>query len=430
MKLTNVKATTEGQSKDRLLVKCYIISLFYPEIPKPISMPHGVQGAAKTMFHKMKKKLVDPGIPLTLTFPRDKNELIQKLSHNYVAYFDNVSIIKPWISDELCRGVSGGGFSKRELYTDDDDIIYDFKRCIGFNGINLAATKQDLIDRGLIIEFERIPPENKREEKEIWAEFEAIRPQLLGYILDILVKVLQKERDGGIKLDKLPRMADFAITAELISRCMGNKDNEFVDAFNENIQVQVAESISANLVASAIVKFMEDLGDKAKREYDTECCSLLWFGTATILLTELERVADELKINTNQKSWPKGPSALSRRINEVKVNLLEVNIKVEKCFLDKEGKVRGMKICKIPPETKYRRKDENRAQNGGLSSGDINGIPPDDKIPPEKTSENRAQIDASGGTGGTGGIIHTSTEPTRNMPFTSLVQQTTVGFVA
>ena len=43
------------------------------------------------------------------------------------------------------------GFSKRQLYTDDDDIIYHFRRCIGFNGINLRATKADLLDRAIII---------------------------------------------------------------------------------------------------------------------------------------------------------------------------------------------------------------------------------------------------------------------------------------
>ena len=32
----------------------------------------------------------------------------------------------------------------------DDDILHYFLRCIGFNGINLAATKADLLDRGII----------------------------------------------------------------------------------------------------------------------------------------------------------------------------------------------------------------------------------------------------------------------------------------
>ena len=89
------------------------------------------------------------------------NELIQILSHNYIAYFDNVSIIRDWISDTLCRAVTGSGFSKRQLYTDDDDIIYHFRRCIGFNGVNLGATKADLLDRAIIILLERIPKEKK-----------------------------------------------------------------------------------------------------------------------------------------------------------------------------------------------------------------------------------------------------------------------------
>ena len=155
MKLVNVKG-----EDNKLLLKCYIISLFYPDIPKPVLMLHGEQGSAKSTLQELIRTLVDPSSILTLTFPRDINELVQKLSHNYVAYFDNVSVIPDWISDQLCRAVTGSGFSKRELYTDDEDIIYNFKRCIGFNGINLGATKADLLDRGLIIELERIARAN------------------------------------------------------------------------------------------------------------------------------------------------------------------------------------------------------------------------------------------------------------------------------
>ena len=71
------------------------------------------------------------------------------------------TFIPPWISDQLCRAVTGSGFTKRELYSDDNDIIYNFRRCLGFNGINLAATKADLLDRGIIMALERIP-ESKR----------------------------------------------------------------------------------------------------------------------------------------------------------------------------------------------------------------------------------------------------------------------------
>ena len=63
----------------------------------------------RSTLQELIKMLVDPSIVKTLTFPRDINELIQQLSHNYIAYYDNISIIKEWISDVFCRALTGSG---------------------------------------------------------------------------------------------------------------------------------------------------------------------------------------------------------------------------------------------------------------------------------------------------------------------------------
>ena len=81
--------------------------------------------------------------------------------------FDNLSELSEGCSDMLCRSVSGYGFSKRELYTNDDDVIYNIKRTIGINGINLTATKPDLLERSILIALERISTENRKQESEI-----------------------------------------------------------------------------------------------------------------------------------------------------------------------------------------------------------------------------------------------------------------------
>ena len=186
--LFNLKNNKENTEDIKLLLKCYIISLFIPEIPKPILLLHGEQGGAKSTFQELIKMLVDPSITKTLTFPRDTNEFIQQLSHNYIAYYDNVSVIQDWISDLLCRAVTGSSFSKRALYTNDDDIYYNFKRIIGINGIDLAATKADLLDRSIIIQTERIDKKDRKKIKKIWEKFNQLKPYVLGYIFDILVK--------------------------------------------------------------------------------------------------------------------------------------------------------------------------------------------------------------------------------------------------
>ena len=131
--------------KNRLLLKCYIISLFIPGIPKVILNLHGEEGAAKTTLQELIKMLVDPNPMKTSSFLRDTNEFVQQLAHNYVMAYDNISKMQDWISDLLCRVVTGSGFSKRELFTTDDDFIYTIMRSIMLNGITVAATKADFL---------------------------------------------------------------------------------------------------------------------------------------------------------------------------------------------------------------------------------------------------------------------------------------------
>ena len=60
------------------------------------------------------------------------------MNHNYIAFYDNLIYTPSWLSDEVCKAVTGVGSTKRKLYSDDDDIVYEYKQVIGFNGINLV----------------------------------------------------------------------------------------------------------------------------------------------------------------------------------------------------------------------------------------------------------------------------------------------------
>lgn len=417
LKLLNVK-----DEDNKLLLKCYVISLFIPEIPKPILMLHGEQGSAKSTLQELIKLLVDSSIVRTLSFPRDINELIQKLHHNYIAYFDNISIIPPWISDELCRAVTGSGFTKRQLYTDDDDIIYNFKRCIGFNGINLGATKADLLDRGLIIHLERIPKEKVRKLEDIWQDFDKSKPLLLGYIFDTLIKVLQvKKSQGGIELQGHPRMADFAEIAEIISRCMGYPENKFLETYYKNIGLQTEEALEANPVGMTVRTFMDSrmkllwrgcYNSSSILEFvKNEMEMTRWYrGTFSGLLKDLEIVAQRLNINTRSKQWPKSPNYLSRRLNEVRTNLREVGITIER-FTDAIRNTRLVEICKVsyisPVSPESQVHAPKQLENTGDTIGSGGMVSPTEKVSPENNELNYTQNSGSGDTHDTGDTLHT-----------------------
>jgi len=395
MQLVNIKSNDE---ETKLLLKCYIISLFIPDIQKPVLMLHGSQGSAKSSLEEMIKMLVDPSIVKTYVFPRDNNELIQQLSHNHVVFYDNISLIKDWISDQLCRAVSGSGSSKRQLYTDDDDIIYSFKRCVGFNGINLGATKADLLDRGLIIELERIQEERQLKPENLWREFEQIRPQLLGYIFDILVKVLNwKNNVNGPKLNlnKLPRMAEFAEYGEMISRCMGNTGKLFINAYYKNIMLQSHEVLESSIIASAVIHLISSRNDED------------WVGTPTLLLSDLEYEAELLKINIKSRSWPKGPNVLTRRLKEIKINLRQVGIELE--FVH-DGTQRIIIIRKQSLVSLEPLVEQNHAQKtleNLNDTNDTNDIPNDSNdVSLVKYEQNHAQKLISNDTNDTNDTLH------------------------
>jgi hypothetical protein len=323
MNLTNVNG-----EQNKLLLKVYIVSLFVPGIAHVILNLHGEKGSAKTFLMWMIKQLIDPSKPALLTIHKDRDEFIQQLSHNYVAFYDNLKRIPDWLSDEVCKAVTGIGHTKRKLYSNDDDIVYEYKRCPGFNGINVGLTEPDALDRSILIELIRILQGHRRPEAELIQEFERIKPQLLGYIFDVLVETLKIR--PTVRLNNLPRMADFALWGEAISRAMGNAPLEFINAYYENIGKQNLEAIEKHPLGQAIEKLYEDEivnFDPNETGQDTEAMTRHhdreWEGSASELLEKLCEIATKYKIDTQQKDWPKAVNSLTYRFNIIRSNLLE-----------------------------------------------------------------------------------------------------------
>lgn len=323
------------------LLKVYIVSLFVPDIAHPILNLYGEKGSAKSMLFMLLKMLVDPGKPLLLTLHKDRNEFIQQLAHNYIAYYDNAKHVPDWLSDEACRAVTGGGHTKRRLYSDDDDVIYDYRRCLGFNGIDITLTAEDALDRSIEIVLERISRKDRKLETAILSRFEEIKAKLLGYIFDTLVKALNIR--STIELSDLPRMADFAVWGEAISRAMGYEPYEFIHAYYANIGRQNIEAIDAHPLGQAITRWVQS--------WPADSESQVWEGSPQELLQILEPIAIDAKIDTMSRNWPKAPNYLSRRLNEIRSNLLEglgIEFKIERVTSGENPGRSTIKVRKIP----------------------------------------------------------------------------------
>ena len=301
-----------SDEQQRLLFQVYIVTCFVPSIPHPIPVLYGSQGSAKSTFLRVMRRIIDPSSVELLALPTQSEQLIQQLSHHWAPFYDNVTTLPEWLSDALCRAVTGEGHSKRELYSDDDDVIYSFRCCVGLNGINIAAQKADLLDRSILFNLERIPPEKRQSERAFWERFEEARPAIIGGVFNTLVKAMAIQKT--VELTTLPRMADFTVWGCAIAQALGYSQEAFLAAYYANINRQNEEAIHEHPVATTICLLMKE--------------QTLWEGTSTQLLGELETVADDQKINTKHPLWPKAPQALSRRLNEVKTNLDAVGVSI------------------------------------------------------------------------------------------------------
>jgi primase-polymerase (primpol)-like protein len=298
--------------EQKLLYLVFLVSCFIPDYPHPAIIIFGAQGAFKSTASKITVKVVDPSLLDVSTMPKKNEALVQNLDHHYFTFFDNVSHITEDISDGLCRAVTGGGLSKRKFFTDEDDVIFSFKRCIGINGINNVVTRPDLLERSLLIELIRVEDKNRKNEADLYESFDKDLPFILGGIFDALVVALRKRPD--ITIENPPRMADFAFWGCAIAEALGYTKEQFLNAYKDNSTKQTEMLLGDNIVATAIIHFMDGKDE--------------WQGSSTKLLDLLGTQAFFENVDTREKYWPKGASILSRRLNELSTSLKQIGLSV------------------------------------------------------------------------------------------------------
>jgi hypothetical protein len=299
------------EKSDFVLLVAWLLACLRQRGPFPILNVNGEQGSAKSTLQKMLRAVLDPNTSPLRCQPREPRDLVISASNSWVVAFDNLSSIPTWLSDALCRLSTGGGFATRELYTNADEVIFESQRPVMFNGITDVATRSDLLDRSLLITLAAIPDEARRPEKDLWAEFDEVKPGILGALLDAVAAGLAGE--SAVKLDRLPRMADFAVWISACEQALGWSSGTFMAAYSENRSSANETALEASVVGPVVMQFMADRP--------------AWEGTSADLLAALEAQAGE-KLKS-QQDWPKTPRKLSGDLRRVAPNLRRAGLDVK-----------------------------------------------------------------------------------------------------
>lgn len=293
------------------LIVAWLVASLRPNRPFPILTLQGEQGSAKSTAAKILRSLIDPNSANVRSLSRNEQDLVIAANNGWILNFDNLSNLTNWMSDALCRLSTGGGFAVRQLYTDKEEVLFDAKRPVILNGIDDIATRQDLIDRALVLTLPTIAEEKRQSEAMVWERVEDIKPKVLGVLLDAVSMALK--RVANIELSGMPRMADFAVWVTAAETAFGWSEGSFLQAYTGNRSEAIEIGLEADPVAIAVRDLMKD--------------KEAWQGSATSLLEELTNRTNENVAKS--RAWPKAANKLSSRIRRLANGLRAIGVEVD-----------------------------------------------------------------------------------------------------
>ncbi|MCX4577352.1 ATP-binding protein [Streptomyces sp. NBC_01571] len=282
----------------------WLVAAWIPDIPHPALVCKGEQGTGKSKAAQMFINLVDPSPASKRSQPRDEKAWSRQAFASWALCLDNVSTIPPWLSDTLCKAVTGDGVVDRALYTDDDVVVLTFKRVLALTTIDAGALAGDLAERVLLLDLQLIDSGRRRSEEELDATFAAVRPAVLGALFDVLACVLAVL--PSVRLETMPRMADFARVLAAVDETQGwNTLGDYL-ATSENV---ATDALEGDPFAMAIARLVDQAGS--------------WQGTAGQLLEALPAPL------VRPPNWPKDPTRASGRVKRLAPLLRSIGITVD-----------------------------------------------------------------------------------------------------
>ncbi|GHF42542.1 hypothetical protein GCM10010218_24630 [Streptomyces mashuensis] len=288
------------------LLAAWLVAAFIPDLPHPILAFRGEQGTGKSKGAQMVIGIIDPSGAPKRTAPRDLKSWAVQAFNSWGICLDNVSIIPAWLSDALCRAVTGDGIVDRALYTDDDVVVLEFRRVLAMTTIDAGALAGDLAERLLTIELQLIPDHKRREEAELDRAYADAHPAILASLFDLLAQVLKALPD--VQLTERPRMADFARVLAAVDHVTGWNT---LDSYRATAADAVADVLDGEPFAQAVVDLVRAAGPE---------------GITVTAAQLLESVTTPEKL---PKKWPKDPTRAAGHLKRLAPALRTVGINVD-----------------------------------------------------------------------------------------------------
>ncbi len=291
------------REEDIILLALYIVSAMAGnKIPHPILILSGSKGAGKSYAARLIARIVDPHNASLFSLPQNGGDLALRFYNSYLLVLDNITYLKDEYSRLIAMSVTGGSYPKRMLYENTKEVLLDLRCLLILTGIEIASKESDVLDRSILIDLERIKPEEIKTEASLQEEFNADLPKILGACFKLLARA---EADTDPVEVPKTRLADAFEMMIRIGRAMGFEDEEISSIIWKNQRRVNLQVVFDDVLGECVMKYVE--------EYQS------FEGSVTDFMYEIEKIAKELRIE--KKVLPSAPNAFSRRLNKMQSNL-------------------------------------------------------------------------------------------------------------
>ncbi len=324
--------------ENRQLFIIHLIAFFFEKIPIPIMIFQGEAGSAKSTITGTVKKIIDPSPENRNSMPDNIDDANIHFFNRYLTNFDNISYIENIMSDNMCKAITGFTHNKRELYSDDGEIILTIKARIILNGITPNVDQTDLIDRSIFYESRHIPKNEKITEQEFDKKLDSLLPYIQNQIFTILSKTLKNYSSMELEIKEKERMADFTVIGECISRELGYDKFSFIESYKKNLSLHSFNAVESYPIVNIILDITREQGkDFEISIYD--------------LYKKITSHAYENGINTKSKysKFPQSEKAVTNQITRLQSTFRNLGIEITSSRYgprDKKFK-RGTRIFRI-----------------------------------------------------------------------------------
>ncbi len=298
--------------EERSLVAGFLIRALSPRSPYFNLGIVGEQGTGKSSFATLVRSLCDPSTAMLRPPPKDERDFLAGAVNNWCITYDNLSGMQPWLSDSLCRMLTGGSFAARTLYSTTEETTIPLARPTILNGIDDLTSRPDLADRSIVITLQPISDDDRLEERELWGKFEAVKGKIFGVLLDGISSSLRNI--DKVTLPTKPRMVDAARWGAAAEEGLDIPQGSFIESYMNNQREMVSVSLEASPFIAALLDMINDLSE--------------WSGTPSELLAFLPKYArDEESVRS--KAWPKSPPWTTKTLRRYSPALRKIGIQFE-----------------------------------------------------------------------------------------------------